>query len=151
MSERIEQYSRRNNLRIENITEIQGENTDELLINFAEEKLKMKLEKRDIDRIHRVGDPKKKQNRALIVKFTSYNVRREFYKRRTQLRNLPGQKIWINEDLTKQRFGLYYEARKMVKDKLLHKTWTMDGKIFTMKHENDKPIIVTTMHKLQSL
>ena len=74
--DRHEQYSRRNCLLIHGVKENQKEDTDEVVIEFFEKKMKEKLSANDIDRSHRLG---KRQTgsrpRSVIIKFTRCNVR----------------------------------------------------------------------------
>ena len=51
----LQQYSRRNNLRIAGVPETPGEDTSRIVKAFAQEKLNMELNDWDIDRSHRVG------------------------------------------------------------------------------------------------
>ena len=54
-SNEAEQYSRRNCLRLFGVPETQGENTDEIMIRVAKEKLGINLSIENIDRSHRTG------------------------------------------------------------------------------------------------
>ena len=75
----IQQYQRRNSLRITGIDETARENTNVIVKKLIEEKLGVQLEDKDIERCHRVGKPniKTKQNktRNILIKFTSYKPR----------------------------------------------------------------------------
>ena len=78
----------------------------------------------NIDRIHRTG-PKPKPNskygsRPILVKFSTYQVRRRVLKDRTKLKDLTPTPIYINEDLTKARATIMREARKRKKDKQIN-------------------------------
>ena len=57
----LEQYSRRNNIRIVGIPEEAEESTDEITIDFMKQKLVVELKENDICRSHRVGRKKLKQ------------------------------------------------------------------------------------------
>ena len=57
--ERQEQYSRRNCLLIHGVNQVEGVDTDELSIEVAEEHMNQKIKHGDIDRLHRLGNPKK--------------------------------------------------------------------------------------------
>ncbi len=47
------------------------------------------------------------------------------------LKHLPaGNKIYINDDLTKEGANIFYEARKMVKNRELWATYTVEGEIY---------------------
>ena len=127
----LEQYSRRNCVRIFGIPEHHGEDPDQLAINDVFKKhLKLDISPTDIERSHRVGkvDPDPDKHRALIVKFCSYRVRKQVIASR---RKLKGTKISIQEDLTAKNQALYRKVYKSVKvNPKVESAWTSDGRIF---------------------
>ena len=76
----LEQYSRRNCLVLHGISESIDENTNEILIKTFSEELGVEIKENDLDRSHRLGKPKIKDNKpqSIIVKFARYAVRRKF-------------------------------------------------------------------------
>jgi seryl-tRNA synthetase len=80
----LEQYNRRNGVRIFGYPEQSIENTDSIVIEIAG-KIGVKLSPDDISRSHRVG-PKSLKDRPLIVKFVSYRKRRELIQSRSKLK-----------------------------------------------------------------
>jgi hypothetical protein len=92
-----EQYQRRNNVRISEIPEAVGEDTDVLVVKLAET-LGVTLDEDDIDRSHRVGRPPDGDNdgrpRALLVKFVSYKSKRALITSRKGLKSLKGGAIF---------------------------------------------------------
>ena len=82
----LEQYGRRNNLlRIFGIPEAAGEDTTEVIKQIAQDKLGVSMDKKDIDRSHRVGKSSGKP-RASLVKFSSYRARNIVIKQRRKLK-----------------------------------------------------------------
>ena len=65
-SNEAEQYSRRSCLRVFGVPESREENTDEIMLQLAKEKLGINLRIEDIERSHRIGAPRKDQNNANI-------------------------------------------------------------------------------------
>ena len=126
--EKLEQYTRRNSVKIFGIPESRSENTDDVVCNLAREKLQLDLSISDIDRSHRVGDPTKerKHPRAIIVKCCSYRIKNSIIRAR---RKLKGTHITIQEDLTNIRQELY---TKTYKNRKVTSCWTADGKIFAI-------------------
>ena len=123
----LEQYTRRNSLRIHGLPESAQESTDALVCKLAEEKLGIKVTPDEIDRSHRVSSPSsntQQKPRQIIVKFCSYRTRSSLMKARSKLK---GTNIYLNEDLTKENQALYYAARHNSKVK---QSWTIDGRIF---------------------
>ena len=133
-----EQYSRRNCLRISGIEEKPFENTDTIITKLASD-IDSDVELSQIDRSHRLGDPSKARAkpRDIIVKFATYRSRQSFYKRRTLLKQRDHQGVFVNEDLTKFRSGLLFNARSLTKVELLKGAWSSDGNIL-VKDMNDK-------------
>ena len=128
-----EQYSRRHSLRIvNNVVEKQGEDTNQIVIDIAKKMLDKNIEPNEIDRSHRIGRPNRNKARPIIVKFVSYNMKRETFRARKRL-NFAGQDakgVYINEDLTKTRQQMLSLARALQKDHLISDSWTLDGNIW---------------------
>ena len=102
-----------------------------------------------IDRSHRVGSRVNKDGtprstpKAIIVKFSSYRYRQRLFNAR-KLAKVNGYKdVYVNEDLTKFRNDLLYQARKLVKSKCLLGAWSADGTIL-IRDENK------TVHRVMS-
>ena len=119
----LEQYGRRNNLRINGIPEKADENTTELVKTLANDKLGVSLDDRDFDRSHRVGKPGARP-RPILVKFTNYTARNLVIKQR---RKLKGSRISINEDLTKKNQDL---LKKTAQQTGVVSAWSSDGRNF---------------------
>lgn len=139
----LEQYGRRNILRISGIPEKPNEETDDMVLQLAGE-LNVPMSKYDIDRSHRVGrvddgrragrtTRSKRQHRDIIVKFTSYNARYRLFQMRKELRETENEElktIYLNEDLTRLRSGILFEARSLKRAKKLNSAYSSDGKLF---------------------
>jgi hypothetical protein len=149
--EEMQQYSRRNGIRISGYPEHQTEDTDNIVTEIAG-KIGVKLSIDDISRSHRIG-PRHLPNRQIIVKFVSYRKRREMMTARRQLKDvsIPSAataKIYINEDLSKQRASLAAKARGYKKLKKIEDTWTSDG-IILIKCCDGTVKRLTTEHELE--
>ena len=66
LQDQQEQYSRRNCLLIHGIAEEKEEITDEVIINTLK-KLDLNIKLRDIDRMHRIGEPKKLEEKPALL------------------------------------------------------------------------------------
>ena len=142
----LEQYSRRNCIRLFGIPEKKGEDAMETICEIAKEKLGVTLPKSAIDRAHRVGQPHNERTnskngeekgngdrapgvmrpRPIIVKLVSYQTRKSII---SQRRKLKGTGISIHEDLTKQNQKLLADTRK---HKKVLSAWTIDGRIVAL-------------------
>ena len=64
-----------------------------------------------------------------MVKCVSYRARQSLLRERKQLRNTEGMKdVFINEDLTSNRSKLLFDARPLVKAKVLKSAYSADGR-----------------------
>ena len=132
-----EQYSRRNCLVLHGITEKDDEDTDQIVLDVIKEKMDITVTEADLDRSHRIGDKtkKRKKPRAIIIKFSRYNVRKKVF---TNKKSLKGSNISITESLTKKRLEILKEAR--IKHQF-ENVWTSDGKIL-FEDTNDNKVKV---------
>lgn len=126
----LEQYQRRNNLRVFGIAENDKENCDELVMRLARQ-IGVDIGIADIDRSHRVGQKKAGSIRPIIMKLVSYQKRRELFFNK---RHLKGTGTTIREDLTASRMQLLQDVINKVGVK---NTWTVDGTIF-IRHGSTK-------------
>lgn len=129
----LEQYQRRQCLRIFGIPEMDAEDTDKIAIDVAS-KIGIKLETCDIDRSHRVGR-KADRPRPVIVKFVSYRKRREVFQNKKQLK---GSGVTIREDLTQMRYKLLKEC---ITKYGVTNVWTIDGAIHVKEGDNKRIIL----------
>ena len=104
----------------------------------------IRLQDIDTFRSHRVGNPKTKKTREIIVKFATYRARANFYKQRTLMKERGHKGTFINEYITRKRSEYLYEARKLFKSKQLKGAWSSDGTVL-VKDDGDK------VHRIMSL
>lgn len=150
-TDELEQYQRRENIRIFGIPEIRGENTDHLVLSVFNKKvgeggLELGMHERDISRSHRIGPPptldKLCPPRPIIVRLASYRQRDMIFRNKRFLR---GTDIVIREDLTATRRQVLNEAIvKMGKKNV----WTQDGIIIWKR--NNRIESATTLAGLRS-
>lgn len=132
----LEQYTRRNSMRITGIVEEDDEDCAQKVLDVANNTLGLSppLSLTDIDRAHRTGRIRmtsgQVQPRPLLVKMATYRQR---YRIMEQRQKLKGTGIFLNEDLTKTRDTLLYTARKAKNEGKLKDTWSSDGRIFIRK------------------
>jgi hypothetical protein len=159
----LEQYSRRNCVRIGPIPESEGENTDDIVRKVAQS-AGVHLPEDAIDRSHRVGKKPgagQTYTRSIIVKLTSYKYKQDLMRGRKTLGKVDATKmfpehtdwpplpprldrgtrpfirrIYINEDLTKVRSEIAARARKLKQNKVVDDTWVRDGLIHIRRGES---------------
>lgn len=136
-TDELEQYQRRTSLRIFGIEERKGESTDEIVSEFFKSKLGVTVETYDLCRTHRVGPPPRPRSRregeggspppprhrAILVKFSTYNVRRYVFSAKKKLKD---SGYVITEDLTSIRRKLFLDAVQMYGKR---NVWSIDGVI----------------------
>ena len=135
--EELEQYGRRNGVRIHGIKEQKGENTDQIMLDLAKS-IGADIPKTAFGRSHRVGPDGGSKPRPIIAKFIGHNNKVELLKHKKNLRTIgemdsegkPKHPIFINEDLTKTRVNWAQRARTMKKAGKITDTWTRNGIIF---------------------
>lgn len=130
----LEQYTRRNNIRIFGLSEGPNENVDLLVTELFTNKLNVRCSIEDIERAHRIGQVTPDKERPVIVKFVSYRKRDEVIKKRMLLK---GTKVIIREDLTKLRLELLKQATLKYGPR---KVWTRDGNIYCIENNQKKKI-----------
>ena len=166
----LEQYSRRNCVRIGPVPESADENTDEIVKAVAKS-VGVNLTDDAIDRSHRVGKKSAtaSRDRPILVRLTSYRHKEALVKARRALKQTDGakivpsadwpplarnsgswatpasRKIFINEDLTRIRAHVAAKARQLKRDQRISDTWTRDGFIFVKKNNSYK---IATMREL---
>ena len=134
----LEQYSRRNSIRITGIEE----NTD--VTQFLANKLDVDVGNH-IERYHPVGKRREDgKPRPLLVKFLNYHSRSAVLKNRSKLK---GAGVFINEDLTKCRNLIASKCRALKKDHKIKNTWIRDGTIF-IKMDDESVNRISTLHQL---
>ena len=151
----LEQYIRKFNLVIHGIPERQEEDNVENVISLGNI-VKVNLTSGDIDIVHRLNTKSKTKTRPIIVRFSNYKAKSQLYKARINLRNvtlhdLEAEKIFINENVTARREGLFREARKVIKKYHNGKTWTADGKTFLKTDLTAKVLKIDSYEDLRAL
>ena len=110
----LEDRSRRDNLRIDGIAELENETweqTEEILHNLLKEKLE--LENISVERAHRVGNKGKNDKRTIVLKLASFKDKLKII---SEARKLKGTNISINEDYSKETLEIRKEKWKEVKE-----------------------------------
>lgn len=140
--ENQEQYSRRTSLRFHNIQVpidrsgriIHPVNTDDLILNVCNQKLKLGIQKEDIGRSHVIGKVRNGKSQV-IVRFLSYRIREKVYSAKKRLKGDP-DKIFITENLTTFRTNLVKELSDLKFNHNINAYWTNDGRIYAKKSES---------------
>ena len=96
-----------------------------MCIKAINEHLDLSIDDSDIDRTHRIGNPRNtdEKPRPIIIILFRYNDRKKIFDSK---KNLKGKKITITESLTVTRMKKLNEARERYN---FENVWTADAKI----------------------
>ena len=113
-TDRLQQYSRRESIRINGICDGVGDSEDDI-VDFITEvgnKIDVPLKRDDISVAHHVGKSQH-GSRPVLAKFISRNTRDKLVKNRKKLKDLTEHTIYINDDLTPLRAKLFSYGKKL--------------------------------------
>ena len=96
------------------------------VLTFIKDALHVDIAPADISTAHRLKAGTKDTSRPVIVRFTSRHMRNEVYRARMKLRDSTAG-VFLSEHLTKTDADLFYDARKLVKEKKIFAAWTQNG------------------------
>lgn len=159
-----EQYSKLNNAEIFGIPEVRDENVVHTVITLSQA-LGVKLETKDIDACHRLGNSRSdNESRGIIIKFVSRIKKEEFIKARRIKRDfclgdiIPGvhgleakKPVYINEHLSRENRSLYNICREYKKKHNIKFLWIKNGQILMRKAENSKVYRIQTKNSLNDV
>ena len=138
-NDRLEQYMRRDNLRIFGLEEEADETEEVLEVKLIEAAADMgvKLEPGDISVVHRLGKAGGR-SRPVIVRLCQRKKRNEIMKKKKELKK-KNRNIFINEDLTPLRATML----KMIKEHdAVKNLTTRDGRIIVWLNNRERPVEV---------
>ena len=137
----LEMYSRRSCVRVFGVPE-DKKDTDAVIHEIAK-KLDVPLEKSELVVSHRVGKVDKSKPRPIIARISNYGARHSLIKGSKNLSKIEGMSGWsVNQELTKSRSKVAYEARQLVKARIAKSSFIWDGKIFVVDHQDRKHLLV---------
>jgi len=147
--EEQDQYSRRNCLRFHNVKDVTNNNTDEQIIKICKDNLGIDLSKSDISRSHLIGKPIDGKHQ-IIARFVSYRVRESIFKSKKKLKN-NHSRIFITEDLTRERKEIINKLSELKRNSDLDSFWTSDGRIFAKRTTNGSITLIKSLHEAENL
>lgn len=131
----LEQYTRRNNLRMFGVQEDTKEDVEQKVRDVIKKKLNIALEDCAVERCHRIGKLIRDKPRPIIIKFLSYKQRNLVFRNKKLLK---GSSVVIREDLCSGRLGVYKEAVKKFGSP---NVWTRDGSIVIKMGNRIKTVV----------
>ena len=134
----MEQYTRKHNLEIHGIAETADENIAENVVKLGKV-VNVHISPSDIDICHRMGPRNSSGPKPIIVRFKSHKKKTELYKISIFMLQTWYISIKILHHLRRKLFA---KVRKFKKDNHWHSAWTLDGKIFIEKSQEEQPKII---------
>lgn len=141
----LQQYSRRTNVEISEVPEIDNENVEELTESIIKA---LDLQKSDIVTAHRIPTRNPTRKKPIIVQFKTKAAKDACVKsakikkiKASQINtSFPDTSVYVNDHLCPAMKSLFFEARKFKKNNNYKFCWTRDAKIFLRKNESSKAI-----------
>lgn len=102
---------------------------EESVISFIKKSLHVDVTSADISTAHRLKAGPKDSIRPVIVRFANRRVRNDVFNAKKLLKGT-SSKVFVSEHLTTSDSVLFYEARKLLRDKKIFGTWTKNGLVY---------------------
>ena len=134
-SDDIDQYSRRDNLKIAGLIVEKNVSYADAIIEFGSQ-LGVHIVHTDISIAHKL--PTKSKLSSTLVRFNRRSVRNDLYLARKKIKDTLNYKININEDLTHRRSNLLHSLKR---DELTKSAWSYNGFICCTLKDNDDVIL----------
>ena len=139
--DRLQQYSRRHNVRVYGIAEatdeIENKNTNSVIVKVAKD-MGVDISEHDLSVNHRLGRKAGTKPRPIIPKFVHRDTKTAIMRCKKNTRGLSGYRsVFVNDDLTTLRSKLVYELKR---DTTIKRVWTIDGRIVCIQEENGRDI-----------
>ena len=134
-SDDIDQYSRRDNLKIAGLIVEKNVSYADTIIEFGSQ-LGVHIVHADISIAHKL--PTKSKLSSTLVRFNIRSVRNDLYLARKKIKDTLNYKIYINEDLTHRRSNLLHSLKR---DELTKSSWSYNGFICCTLKDNDDFIL----------
>ena len=136
---------------------------EETVLELCNKRLNVPITSADISIVHKLKSPRSQGPCPVIIRFVNRKARDLVYAARRKLRLSPQQNtnvdslqlppIYINEDLPKETATIFREARQLVKQKKIFRTWTSGGTVY-IKHSNDdssRPVKILSVDSLRGI
>ena len=162
LQDRLEQYRRKNSLKIYGVPESAYSMTEEVVLKLAEA-VEVLITPQDVEISHKL---KRKGNKPIIVKFAHHKIKSNIYKSTTKLKTMKvsnlfpganaapraaGDRIFWHENLTSYGKKIVSRANEMRRDEVLQSVWTLDGKVYVKTSPEGRPLKINDPEDLESL
>ena len=147
-----EQYQRDHNIRITNIwPESENDNLLQKTVDLFK-KIDETITKHDINIVHRIGKPRGLP-RPVIVRMLRKRQKDVIMRGNKHLMNSPtvNISIFLNDDLTRFRDKVLYEARQLKKQHQIKNAFSLGGNIYVIQNDDRRVLIVNSKQLMNYL
>ena len=124
------QYSRRENIEIANISEdVKQQQLENHILKILHNLGLISLTSYDIVAVHRLGKKCANRNRSTIVRFINRKNAIYALKNKSKLKHSVYKNLYINENLSPENRNIFNILYKMKKEKYINDVWSANGKI----------------------
>lgn len=154
-----EQYSRRRQLELTNVTSVQGEDLHRVVVQTAA-LVGVTIDRADIDAVHRLPSNRNNNRPPIIVEFSTRRTRDQLLSKKNTCvvtnKSVLGaghgnERVFINESLSPYFKNLLWLVKKEAKNKGYKFCWYRSYKILVKKNENEKIIYIAEEDDLKKL
>ena len=154
----LEQYGRRNNIEVSGIPDSVGDNDLEEKVISVFANVGIDVKSNDIKACHRIGKSRNSSKKT-IVRFTNRKFAKQALYNRKKLKSIGkstlgfNNDVFINENLTPVNNKIAYNCRKLKRQNLILKTYTINGTVHIVSNniKRGKPVKVLHMQTLFNL
>ena len=143
----LEQYGRRNNIEVSGIPDSVGDNDLEEKVISVFANVGIEVKSNDIEACHRIGKSRNSSKKT-IVRFTNRKFAKQALYNRKKLKPIGkstlgfNNDVFINENLTPVNNKIAYNCRKLNRQNLILKTYTINGTVHIVSNniKRGKPV-----------
>ena len=153
----LEQYGRRNNIEVSGIPDSVEDNCLEEKVISVFTSIGIDVKSNDIEASHRTGKSRNSPKKA-IVHFNNRKFAKQALCNRKKLKSTDKSTLgltndgFINENLTPVNNRITYNCRKLKRQNLISKTYTVNGTVHVISNniKRGKPVKVLHMRRIRS-
>jgi hypothetical protein len=120
---------------------------EKTVLTFLNDKLGVQATPQDISIAHRLKPGPKDKVRPVVVRFVNRKMRNDVLGAKGQLKD---STFFVSEHLTKSASQLFFEARKLLREKKIAGAWTRNGQIVVKFVSTDRGRVVKNVQELMS-
>lgn len=145
----LEQYSRRNNLEVHGLVEVENENLLQMINAIAQDLELPQSTKHDVEGLHRLPT-KRGKTPAILVRFSSRVIKNHWMAKRQGMRQSKST-VYFLDNLMAQNKKLMWMMRAKDTEKQYDFAWHGHGKLFVRKRSGEPAIQISCYADLEKI